>query len=182
MGGASKKRRHCASWTCLKAAASLQLGFVMDLARQCVPGCKGCEKHVPVLWRGLQMSSLANGNTELVTRSAPVEGDVSPRPSKWSGPVMHNQTLHYPHHSSLLPCPAALAARECWGRVVLGHWNLLQKAYHPLSHTAMMFGRCIYLAFIKDLSISSSRKRTLNTSLCLFPSLAWMQWSDPAKA
>lgn len=155
-----KKRRHRASWICLKTTASLQLGFVMDLARQHGPGCKGCKKHVPVLCRGLQMSPLANGDTESAVSSAHVEGDVSPRPSKWSGPITHNQTPHYPHHSPLLPFPAALAARGCWGapeRVVLGHKSFLQKAYHPLFHMAMTSGRCIYLAFIKDLSISSSQ-------------------------
>lgn len=78
-------------------------------------GCKGCGKHIPILCRGLQKSFHANGNAELVTRSSHQEGIVSPSPSQWSGSVMQNKRLRYPHHSSLLPCPTALAARGCWG-------------------------------------------------------------------
>lgn len=160
MGGALKKRRHCASWICLKATASLQQGFVMDLTTQHGPGCKGCEKHVPVLCRGLQMSSLANGNAESVMRSAGVEGDVSPRPSRWSGPITHNQTLHYPHHSPLLPCPTALAARGCWGCLRKGNFGTLKPLSEglsaPLSHGNDVW-KMHYLASITDLSISSSQ-------------------------
>lgn len=70
------------------------------------------------------MSSLANGNTELVTRSARVKGDVSTQPPKWSGPIMHNQTLLYPHHSTLLPWQPGDAG-DASGRAVLEHLNLL---------------------------------------------------------
>lgn len=104
-------------------------------------GCKGCEKHIPVLWRGLWTSFRANGNTELVTSSAHQAGVVSPSPPKWSRSIMQNTILHYPHHCSLCPSPVASAAKACWGLHKEGCFGdsktFCRSLINPLSHMAL---------------------------------------------
>lgn len=147
----------------------LQLSSMMDLATQHGPGvgggCKGCEKHLPVLWRGLQTSFLTDRNAELVTRSAHQEGVASPSPSKWSWSIMQNKSLHYPHHSRVgaAPCcPVPLPwqqgdAGDCSGRVVLGTIKPSAEALSPsLSHGTDVWN--VLRPFINDLLISSSWK------------------------